>query len=411
MKGVYYDKSKQLWMAHYKDPLDPSSNKRDISRGFKNKIDAERWRSSEQTLLDAVNRGDMEWTSWQEREAKRQTELARRNTQFETYAYRFVEHFKQGKKTGTGRVYDVALRHVLEMPFTHGRVCDITEDEVQRWYYGDALKNQPDAKERTYQMLKRICKKAVEDVLLEKQPCTLPHVKHSKRGRHNVPLITYEELQIITDNMPDWCRIFPYTAAMLGLRISEVCALQRQDFDLTNRRVHISHGLNRGEGDRGPLHLATPKTESSDAWLFIPLRFMPMLTEWLHTHVKPEPDAMFIESPANGYDIASPNTIRDYFKKAACIAGRPDITPHQLKAAFSTYASRTSDGPATQKAITRHDSLEVEAGYWRQDEEAQRKAVDAAGDLMMPPTDEDYRKRIKALEEERARLVAQLDQF
>lgn len=54
------------------------------------------------------------------------------------------------------------------MSFTHGRVCDITEDAVKSWYYGNALKDQPDAKERTYQMLKRICKKAVEDGLLEK---------------------------------------------------------------------------------------------------------------------------------------------------------------------------------------------------------------------------------------------------
>ena len=113
------------------------------------------------------------------------------------------------------------------MSFTHGRVCDITEDAVKSWYYGNALKDQPDAKERTYQMLKRICKKAVEDGLLEKQPCTLPHVHRAKSKRHDVPVITNEELRTITDNMPEWCRIFQYTAAMLGLRISEVCALQR----------------------------------------------------------------------------------------------------------------------------------------------------------------------------------------
>lgn len=71
--------------------------KRDVKRGFANRIDAERWRSSEQTLLDAVKRGDAEWTSWQEREAKKEAELARRNTQFEIYAYLFVEQFKQGK--------------------------------------------------------------------------------------------------------------------------------------------------------------------------------------------------------------------------------------------------------------------------------------------------------------------------
>jgi len=97
IKGVYYDKSKKLWMAHYKDPLDPLPQKRDVKRGFANRIDSERWRSSEQTLLDAVKRGDAEWASWQEREAKKEAELARRNTQFEIYAYLFVEQFKQGK--------------------------------------------------------------------------------------------------------------------------------------------------------------------------------------------------------------------------------------------------------------------------------------------------------------------------
>lgn len=78
---------------------------------------------------------------------------------------------------------------------------------------------------------------------------------------------------------------------------------------------------------------------------------------------------------------------------------------------FSTMVSRTSDGPATQKAVTRHDSMEVETGYWRQDEEAQRKAVDGAGYLMMPATAEDIEKKIKALQEEQEKLAAKLAQM
>lgn len=198
---------------------------------------------------------------------------------------------------------------------------------MKSWYYGNALKDQPDAKERTYQDAQAHLQKGRRRRIAGKTTLPLPHVHRAKSKRHDVPFITNEELRTITDNMPEWCRIFPYTAAMLGLRISEVCALQRQDFDLPNRRVHISHGLNRGEGDRGLLRLATPKTKSSNAWLYIPQSYMSMLTEWLRTHVRPEPDAMFIESPASGYDIASPNSIRDHFKEAAKIAGRPDITP------------------------------------------------------------------------------------
>ena len=139
------------------------------------------------------------------------------------------------------------------MSFTHGRVCDITEDAVKSWYYGNALKDQPDAKERTYQMLKRICKKAVEDGLLEKQPCTLPHVHRAKSKRHDVPVITNEELRTITDNMPEWCRIFQYNAAMLGLRISEVCALQRQDSTYPTD-VCISATVSIGEKATGGLY-------------------------------------------------------------------------------------------------------------------------------------------------------------
>jgi len=55
--------------------------------------------------------------------------------------------------------------------------------------------------------------------------------------------------------------------------------------------------------------------------------------------------------------------------------------------------------------------MEVETGYWRQDEEAQRKAVDGAGYLMMPATAEDIEKKIKALQEEQEKLAAKLAQM
>lgn len=111
--------------------------------------------------------------------------------------------------------------------------------------------------------------------------------------------------------MPGYCRISVYLGAVFGLRISEICALQRRDFDFRRGVLHVRHALGRGEGDVGALRLKDTKTESSNADMPIPTGFVP------HASGAPsevlycagEGEAMVI-SPDKSR-IMQPNTLRD----------------------------------------------------------------------------------------------------
>lgn len=73
-----------------------------------------------------------------------------------------------------------------------------------------------------------------------------------------------------------------------GLRIGEVCALQRRDIDPKTRTLHVRRGRVTMDNER---LTDTPKTDNSIGDERIPPQLLPLLQQFLDEQVRPEKDA------------------------------------------------------------------------------------------------------------------------
>jgi len=121
----------------------------------------------------------------------------------------------------------------------------------------------------------------------------------------------------------------------LGLRVSELCALNVEDLDLVKRRVHI---LGKG------------KTKKE--WLNIPFGLYNRLLSWLEIRSKfaPEKKGPLILSFACGYDTSAKDDRMGrhgvYFMvgRLGERAGVPGLHPHSLRHSAITEVLRTNGG-------------------------------------------------------------------
>jgi integrase len=351
------------WSARYYDPV---SNKR-VQRNFKKdqKSLAYAWLDEEQHLAELAEKRLQPWVSWRDRQKAAQAAETSASATFEDYAKHYLDEFLQ--RDGTP-VKESTMRtkrnHVRQLNAYFGkmRLKDITSDDIDNWlrtakFDGDA----GHARRRAYIELKAIMRKACtatdkHPAIIDHNPCTRPAPKIKKSKQAEIPPASSSELAAIYDAMPDYSRIAVYIGATLGLRISEICALQRKDLDLPNKIIYIRHGLQRGKGDVGAFHLSDTKTESSRTSKPMPDALIPLLSEHLRRFCEPEQDAQVIKPKFSA--IMSPNSLRGQFDKARNVAGRPDLHFHTLRATAITTAVRQGGSTKQVQDFGRHAKLE-----------------------------------------------------
>ncbi|MFI8793668.1 hypothetical protein [Streptomyces sp. NPDC055105] len=88
---------------------------------------------------------------------------------------------------------------------------------------------------KAYQVLRAILHTAVDDGLIERNPCRIEgagSVTHTER-----PFLSIPEVYRLADAVPPHCRALILLAAFCALRFGEPAALQRRDIDLEARTV------------------------------------------------------------------------------------------------------------------------------------------------------------------------------
>lgn len=351
------------WSARYYDPV---SNKR-VQRNFKKdqKSLAYAWLDEEQHLAELAEKRLQPWVSWRDRQKAAKAAEFSASTTFEDYARHYLDEFLQQDgtpvKESTMRTKRNHVRH-LNAYFGKMRLKDIADDDVDEWlrtakFVGDA----GHARRRAYIELKAIMRKAATatdkcPAIIDHNPCIRPAPRVKKSKQAEIPPASSSELAAIYNAMPDYSRIAIYLGATLGLRISEVCALQRKDIDLHHKIIYIRHGLQRGKGDVGAFHLSDTKTDSSYTNKPIPDALIPLLSDHLRRFCDPDQDAQVVKPRYSR--IMSPNSLRGQYDKARNAAKRPDLHFHTLRATAITTAVRQGGSTKQVQDFGRHAKLE-----------------------------------------------------
>jgi integrase len=212
-------------------------------------------------------------------------------------------------------------------------IARLTPTTVRRWYSTQDAKA-PTARAHAYALLKTIMQSALEDDLIEVNPCKIKGGSNAKHS-HVVRPATLSEIAIMTDAIPDRYRAMLQLAAWCGPRSGELRELRRQDIDLATDVMRIRRGVTLVNG---AFMVGPTKSEAGVRDVDIPPHVMPLLTRHMSTHVGQGPDALLFPAAHDPTAHMRPSTLYNVFYPAREAAGREDLRWHDLRHTGATLA-------------------------------------------------------------------------
>ena len=197
-------------------------------------------------------------------------------------------------------------------------LTDITSRDIQDWY--DAQPVTADgkglhARYRAYTILHAILETAATspidaqgDTVISQNPC---HLKLQKPGtKHHAVIAEISDLDKLAAGLPESLQLTVYIAGLVGLRIGEVCALQRRDIDLNAHTIQVNHNIIEvyRSGHRH-IELSTPKTSTSKRIAVFPEALAGRLEAHLSRFTKPEIDAQLFTGAHGG--LLAPQSLKN----------------------------------------------------------------------------------------------------
>jgi integrase len=314
----------------------------------------------------------------------------------------------KGRPLKAGSLYHLRRdgeNHILPY-FGHTRLVDISQNDIDRWL--DTLpQGQASMRANALKVLKAMLKTASmpgqhgEPPLIPQYPCTRS-LPQPRRRTETVPASPVQ-IKAIYDAMPDRYAMAVYLAVFCdGLRIGEVCALQRRDIDLDTRTMHVRRA--RVTMDESKL-IDTPKTESSIRDERIPSQLIPLLRSFLDSYVEAEEKAWLFPAKRDETRPIHPNTLRGDYEIAREKAGRPDLRFHDLRHTGLTWLAE--DGATVRELMDAAGHSDVETAMRYQHSVSERRDVlaDRLGARLLPDdTVEIVGERIRQLDARIAEL-------
>ena len=166
-----------------------------------------------------------------------------------------------------------------------------------------------------------------------------------------------------------------------GMRVGEVCALQWEDIDLTNKTIHVCKTLQRvyvpdNEGVFGKarthIEIGTPKTSNSDRYIPILKNILPMVKKFAAV-CNPN---YYVCTCDEHY--TEPRTLRNYYKEFILEKVKLDhcIKYHGLRHTFATTLIENKIDVKTVSTILGHSDVSTTLNiYVHPSNEAKTDAV------------------------------------
>ena len=163
----------------------------------------------------------------------------------------------------------------------------------------------------------------------------IPRSKNRDRALISVP-----EAAAIADNINKRLRVPVLVLTWAGLRIGELLELRRGDIQddgetmTLNIRRNAQRLKNPETGRQGMVAFDTPKTDAGNRDVVVPLTVAAEVRDHLAEYVDSDSNALFVTTEKHTQMMDT--TFRSRFKTAATAAGRPDVSPHDLRRFYGT---------------------------------------------------------------------------
>ena len=308
------------WKASY---TGPDGMLYEAPATFAYKIDAEAW------LTDRRREIDRElWSPASGQED-------RPNALFAEYSAEWVKRRTvKGRplKDRTREHYEKLLEQHIVPTFGKATVRSIHPEAVRKWYATCAV-GAPVIRSHAYSLLSTILATAASEGMADQNPCTISGAGNTER-RVKIKPATIDELQIITEKMPDRLQLMILLAVWCSMRFGELAELRRKDID--KGIIRIRRGVVRVDGE---MRVTTPKSAAGSRDVAIPGRLLPLVEHHLEKHTAATRDALLFPAVNGGH--LQPSALYNHFYKARDAAKRPDLRFHDLRHTGAVLAAQT----------------------------------------------------------------------
>jgi integrase len=190
---------------------------------------------------------------------------------------------------------------------------------------------------------------------LEANPMHLFSIKGATKRAKEPGTITVEQFQDLMDFLDDPYKTMVVGAQCLGIRVSELFALQWKDIDHLNRRVHITKAIVEG-------HLGEVKTVQSKKQLPLHAKVDQVFLDWYAVTAFKKPEDFVFASPWQGGDL--PYNPVDGQSKILRPAGKFLGLPfslgwHTFRHTYRALLRKTGAAMDVQRDLMRHADIQT----------------------------------------------------
>lgn len=302
------------------------------------------------------------WAVDKRRELERRLDGEREQISFRDYSTTWLKNrCVKGRpiKQRTRAHYDSILKDHVLPTFGHRMLDKITVKDVRDWHAA-TLVDKPTLRAHAYSLLRTIMQSAVNDDLIDANPCRIVGAGRSNRVIKIRPA-TVEELTIITDTMPQKLRLMVLLASWTALRFGETIELRRKDVDLHGEVIRIRRAAVRIPGTKSAFEVTTPKSDAGVRDVSIPPHLIPIIEDHLSKHVGKFPDSLLFANTSGEH--LQPSTVARHWYKARAKADRSDLRWHDLRHTAATMTASCGASIAELMARLGHSSPQAAMRY------------------------------------------------
>jgi integrase len=195
------------WQAAY---VGPDARLHKAPRTYASESDAEGWLALERRKIDLGTWGAVERSD---------------GVTLRAYATQWLK--QRALRPRTRQHYESMLDRLILPDFGDLKMVTLTPAKVREWHT-DLGTEHPTRNAHTYALLHAICATAVQDEVLDANPCRIRAAMQTKRKR-DIDVLGPAEVDKLAAKMPAELRVSVVLAAWCGLRWGETSELRRKD--------------------------------------------------------------------------------------------------------------------------------------------------------------------------------------